>query len=60
MRQTLKMLLTALGLADAMAISLLDSYGLIGNIAIAVFAATTAIGLPLLAYYMNRYHKKGF
>lgn len=60
MRHTLKMLLTALGLADAMAVCLLDSYGLAGDISLAVFVATTVIGMPLFVYYLRRYHKKGF
>jgi hypothetical protein len=59
MRSTLKTLLTVLGLTDAMAVCLLDSYGLIGNVAMATAFITTAIGMPLLIYYMNRYHKKG-
>lgn len=59
MRSTLKTLLTVLGLTDAMAVCLLDSYGLIGNVAMALAFVTTAIGFPLLVYYMNRYHKKG-
>ena len=54
------MILTFLGVTDAMAIAMLDSYGLAGDISLAVFVATTVIGMPLLAYYMNRYHKKGF
>lgn len=59
MRSTLKALLTVLGLTDAMAVCLLDSYGLIGNVAMATAFVTTAIGFPILVYYMNRYHKKG-
>lgn len=59
MRSTLKTLLTVLGLTDAMAVCLLDSYGLIGNVAMATAFVTTAIGMPLLIYYMNRYHGKG-
>lgn len=59
MRSTLKTLLTVLGLTDAMAVCLLDSYGLIGNVAMATAFITTAIGMPLLIYYMNRYHGKG-
>lgn len=59
MRSTLKTFLTVLGLTDAMAVCLLDSYGLIGNVAMALAFVTTAIGFPLLVYYMNRYHKKG-
>lgn len=60
MRSTLKTLLTVLGLTDAMAVCLLDSYGLIGNVAIFTCIVTTAIGIPLLNYYMMRYHKNGF
>ena len=59
MRSTLKTLLTVLGLTDAMAVCLLDSYGLIGNIAMATAFVTTAMGMPLLIYCMNRYHGKG-
>lgn len=60
MRHTLKMILTALGVLDAMAVSLLDSYGRIGDISFATVVVTTAIGMPLLIYYTRRYHKKGF
>ena len=60
MRHTLKMILTALGVLDAMAVCLLDSYGLAGDVSMAVFAVTTVIGMPLLVYYLRRYHKKGF
>ena len=60
MRSTLKMILTFLGIVDAMAVCLLDSYGLIGDISLAVLAITTTIGMPLFAYYLRRYHKKGF
>ena len=56
MRSALKLLLTILGLIDAMAVCLLDSYGLLGNIAMATAFVTTTIGFPLLVYYMNRYH----
>lgn len=60
MRHTLKMILTALGVLDAMAVCLLDSYGLTGNVAMAVCVVTTAIGMLLYAYYIRRYHKGGF
>ena len=60
MRHTLKMILTVLGITDAMAVCLLDSYGLAGDVSMAVFAVTTVIGMPLLVYYLRRYHKKGF
>lgn len=58
MRSTLKLLLTILGLIDAMAVCLLDSYGLLGNIAMTTAFIATVIGFPLLVYYMNRYHGK--
>ena len=60
MRATLKMVLTFLGITDAMAVCLLDSYGRIGDIAIVTVLITTAIGMPVFVYYMRRYHKKGF
>lgn len=60
MRATLKMVLTFLGITDAMAVCLLDSYGRIGDISFATVLVTTAIGMPLLIYYTRRYHKKGF
>lgn len=56
-RSALKTLLTVLGLADAMGVCLLDSYGLIGNIAIITVFITTAIGMPLFAWYIRKYHK---
>lgn len=56
-RGVAKMSLTVLGLADAMGVCLLDSYGLIGNIAIITVAITTAIGMPLFAWYIRKYHK---
>ena len=54
------MILTFLGIVDAMAVCLLDSYGLTGNVAMATFVVTTAIGMLLYAYYIRRYHKEGF
>lgn len=56
-RGVAKMSLTVLGLADAMGGCLLDSYGLIGNIAIITVFITTAIGMPLFAWYIRKYHK---
>lgn len=56
-RSALKMLLTVLGLADAMGVCLLDSYGLIGNIAFVTVLVTSAIGMPLSAWYIRKYHK---
>ena len=51
------MSLTVLGLADAMGVCLLDSYGLVGNIAIITVFITTVIGMPLFAWYIRKYHK---
>lgn len=56
-RGVAKMSLTVLGLADAMGVCLLDSYGLVGNIAIITVFITTAIGMPLFAWYIRKYHK---
>ena len=60
MRSGLKLLITVLGLADAMAVCFLDSYGLIGDVAIFTCIVTTVIGIPLFNYYVRRYHENGF
>mgnify|MGYP000003089625 CR=1 FL=1 len=58
MKETLKLVLTALGTLDAMAICLLDSYGPTGDAALAMCIITTVMIMPLYSYYMWRYHKK--